>query len=222
MRQAKANRAAASMQNWLDAAVGAAQQDDADGLEQEVWRPDQQMRKAVGPCIERLANENETVINCHENQCNGDAEGGFTAMSPDPQGNANEREANARKRKSGLAMYLDADRESQIFPLIQALGFWILDLCADAVFEPAEFVAQLEKRHISNFHVLVLPGGRRIRVRETHAAHRHRVMLAVLDVDVPGVLQIQVEDTICFVHGQVTGFGTRVAAHAALLVEVVD
>src|SRR5271157_1837846 len=75
-----------------DAAVGAPEEDRADGLEEEIGQPDDEVGRPLGAGVEGLAEHDEAIIDQHQNQSHGDTDVGFAAVDTDAQGNAQERE----------------------------------------------------------------------------------------------------------------------------------
>src|SRR5258708_23642960 len=96
--------------NRLNALVRPPEQHDADGLENEIGQPQDQVREPFGPRLQGLAEDKKAVIDQHQHQRHGDAGGGFAAMRPDSQRNANQREPHAGKRKCHLTMALHSHR----------------------------------------------------------------------------------------------------------------
>ena len=72
----------------LDSPVGAPEQDRADGLEQEVGEPDNDIGHEFRPMLQGLTDENEAVVTGDQEQRHGDADIRFTPMDADAEGDS--------------------------------------------------------------------------------------------------------------------------------------
>ena len=93
----------------------------ADALEEEIWHPHPEVRQQGGIPLERLAKHDDSVVGRHQNQRHGDADVGLAAVRADGQRDADQREADARKRERHLLVELNL-RWRGVFALLFQLG----------------------------------------------------------------------------------------------------
>ena len=78
----------------------------ADALKKKIRQPHPKVRREGRGAFERLCEDDESVVNCHQHQCHGDANICLAAVRTDSQGDADQCKANARKRKGDLLVEL--------------------------------------------------------------------------------------------------------------------
>src|SRR6185436_8319768 len=89
--------------------VGAPEQRRANDLENEIRQPHNEVRRPFRAGRERLPKNDETVVNEHQRQGDGDTHIRFTPMNPNTERYADERKTKTGKRKRHLPVKLDAD-----------------------------------------------------------------------------------------------------------------
>jgi len=99
----------------LDSAIRAHEQHRADGLEDEIRHPDQQMRRKFRPARHALRDENEAVIDKNEHQRDGEIDVGFAAVDADAERNPDERETETGERERDLTVKLHPHDDSTSF-----------------------------------------------------------------------------------------------------------
>src|SRR6185503_9560885 len=100
------------------ASISSPEQHSAQGLKNEIRQPKQEVREQFGASFQRLTNNKEAVINQHEDQGQGDAEGSLPPMRTNPKRNAEQREPDAGKRKRKLTVNLHLYGQGQFVPLL--------------------------------------------------------------------------------------------------------
>jgi hypothetical protein len=94
----------------LAAFIGAVKEKSADCLKNKIGQPDNQLRVKRLTGGKSIAEYEEAVVNDHQQERDGNADAGLTAMGPNGQRNPDEREAEAGKRKRYLPMHLHPGR----------------------------------------------------------------------------------------------------------------
>src|SRR6185436_13021394 len=145
-----------------DSAIGPPEQNGANPLEDEVGQPKDQVWKILRLSLERLAKNEEAVIEDDEQEGHRDAESGFPPMRAYPQRNTDQRETDAGKRKCRLAMDLDLNGAGKVQGLLLVLPQSLPQFFRRSLpdrrrmrqfrFHVAQFRPQLEKGHITQAH----------------------------------------------------------------------
>src|SRR5262245_2101972 len=111
MRRVQRNQAPSS--TWKtpsQSLIGPPKQNRYDRLKENVGQQENQVRSPFRPALQGLADDKKAVIEKHQEQGHGNAEGRFPAMRTDAQGNAHQRESNACKGKGELPVDLHENR----------------------------------------------------------------------------------------------------------------
>src|SRR5881394_3103721 len=134
--------------------VRAPKENGADGLEQKVRKPEDQMGGEFRTGLKRLTEKEKAVVNGHQQQGYADAYVRLAPVHLDAKRNTYQRKPEASERKSDLAMHVDADRRSQVGLRFSKLfaDFGGLGRIGDAKaighhlgFDFLQFIAQLEE-----------------------------------------------------------------------------